>query len=119
MKLTREYKRGTALFHQGEPCNGAFVVLRGKVSLWTGASSARSICLKIPETRPVLALAEVIGGGPHQTTAVARTDVAVHFIPKRDVISMMTHDAAMGMQVLRMLTGDVSTLYRQIKHIGG
>lgn len=116
-KLTRHYTRHSPLFRQGEPCNGTFVVLRGSVSLLTGHGSTECIPLGCVGAGAVIGLCETIGNSPHQTTAIAETNVTVHFIPKRDVLSLISDDPATGMHVLHMLVGDVTGLYSRIRRM--
>jgi CRP-like cAMP-binding protein len=115
VRLTRQYKKTRPLFVQGESCDGAFVVLHGRVALSTGNSSKQQIRLSYVDRGAVVGLAETIGGGPYQTTAIAATDVAVRFIPKSDVLSMMENDPTTGLHVIQILTGHLGQLYDRIK----
>jgi CRP-like cAMP-binding protein len=117
LKLTRHYKRHTPLFRQGEPCNGTFVVLHGKVSLSTGNGLRQRIGLGCAREGSVIGLCETIGGSPYQTTAIADTNVTAHFIPTQDVLSLMSDDPSTGMQVVQMLVGDVTHLYSRIRRM--
>jgi CRP-like cAMP-binding protein len=117
VRLMRQYKKTRPLFVQGESCKGVFVVQHGRIALSTGNSSKRQIRLAYADQGAVVGLAETIGGGPYQTTAVAATDVAVHFIPKSDVLKMIEDDPAIGLHVIQMLTGHLGQLYDCIKRM--
>jgi CRP-like cAMP-binding protein len=117
LKLTRHYKRHSYLFREGEPCEGTFVVLNGNVALSTANASRRPIRLGYARAGAVIGLCETIGGSTYQTTAVANTDVTVRFISKQDVLSLILDDPATGMQVVEMLVGDVTGLYRRIRRM--
>jgi CRP-like cAMP-binding protein len=117
LKLTRHYKRRSYLFREGEPCDGTFVVLDGDVALSTANASRRPIDLGYVRAGAVIGLCETIGASTYQTSAVAKTDVTVHLIPKRDVLSLISDDPATGMHVLQMLVGDFSGLYSRIRRM--
>src|SRR5690242_9592914 len=104
-KLTRHFKRNAQLFRQGEHCKGTFIVLHGKVALFTGTGSKQRIRLGYATEGSVVGLSETIGGCPYQTTAIADTNVTVHYIPKQDVLSLMAHDPSTGMRLVQMLVG--------------
>ena len=44
--------------------------------------------------------AEAPHGGAHQTSAVALPNVAVHFIPRGDLLTMMNCDVSTGLRVV-------------------
>jgi CRP-like cAMP-binding protein len=117
LTLTRHFKPHRPLFCQGEPCKGTFVVMHGKVSLSTGNGLRQRIGLGFAREGSVIGLCETIGGSPYQTTAVADTNVTAHFIPTRDVLTLMSDDPSTGMQVVQMLVGDVTHLYSRIRRM--
>ena len=113
--LTREYRDGSTIFRQGDPCKGAFVILDGKVVLSTGTPVGRKVCVCCARKGAVVGLAEAVGGDCYQTTATTATKVRVHFIPTEDILSMMADDPQTGLRVLNMLVGDVGQLYARIR----
>jgi len=116
-KLRREYKKGSCLFHEGESCKGSFVVLRGTVVLSTGYKTNRDLPVAVLKRGAVIGLPETVGGHRCQTTAVALTNVTVHFIPSRDVLSMMKDDPETSLRVVTMLISDLGHLYGRIRRI--
>lgn len=119
VKLTRTYKKSTTLFAQSEACKGVFVVLHGKVVLSMAADSERRVAVLSAYLGAVLGLAESIGDGPYQTTAVAATTVIAHFIPQQDVISLIQDDSTTAFRMLEILNRDLAHLYSRIKSIAG
>jgi CRP-like cAMP-binding protein len=117
LKLKRSYKRHSRLFREGEPCKGTFVVLNGTVALSTGNASGQRIHLRCAGAGSVIGLSETVGGSAYQTTAIAHTNVTVHFIPTQDVLSLISDDPATGMQIVQMLVGDLTRVYGRIKRI--
>ena len=115
--LTRSHKKSSALYLQGETCEGIFIVLHGAVALSTGIDLNRQVRVGCCRKGSVLGLAESIGGGPYQTTATAITDVTTQFVPKTEILSAIEGEATTGLQLVQMLCSDVTKLYQRIKAI--
>ena len=118
VKLARTCPRSSTLYLQGEPCGGIFIVLHGLVALSTGIDSSRQVRVASCRKGSVLGLAETIGGGSYQTTAIAVTDVTTLFVPKGEVLGTIVDDPTTGLHFVQMLTGDLNDLYGRIREIG-
>jgi CRP-like cAMP-binding protein len=116
--LTRTHKKSSALYLQGETCEGIFIVLHGVVALSTGIDLNRQVRVVRCRKGSVLGLAETIGRGRYQTTATAITDVTTQFVPKTDILGAIGDEPTTGLQLLQVLCADLSELYRRIKEIG-
>jgi CRP-like cAMP-binding protein len=111
----QKYKKYAALFKQGDHCQGAFVLLRGKVALSTGFNADRRLHVAYCSKGAILGLAETLEGGAYQTTAVAASNIAVQFVPRYDVLAMIRGDSGDRMRVLSTLISDVGTLQAKVK----
>ncbi len=116
--LTRTHKKSSALYLQGESCAGLFIVLDGVVALSTGIDLNRQVRVVRCRKGSVLGLAETIGGGPYQTTAIAITDVTTQFVPKMDILTAIGDEPTTGLQLMQELCADLRELYQRIKEIG-
>ena len=117
-RLTRAHKKSSALYLQGETCEGLFIVLHGVVALSTGIDSNRQVRVVRCRKGSVLGLAETVVGGPYQTTATAITDVTTQFVSKADILGAIGDEPTTGLQLMQVLCADLSELYRRIKEIG-
>lgn len=113
--LIRRYKRDSSLFSQGEPCEGAFVLLRGRVSLSMGLGRDHKFRIGYWNKGKVLGLCETLNGVAYETSAVASTSVTARFIPRRDVFSMIADDTRVGLQIVSTLAKDLAGLYQTIR----
>lgn len=114
-KLTRHYPQGSCLFRQGERCKGTFIVLRGTVAVLTDAQVSGELPVACAKRFDVIGLPETIGSHAWQTTGLAVTDVTIHFIPTKDVLSMMTDDTEIRFRILELMTAELSHLYQKIR----
>jgi hypothetical protein len=58
----RKYKKYSVVFRQEEPCEGAFILLHGKVALSTGGSVGQALPIAYHGEGAILGLAETLSG---------------------------------------------------------
>jgi CRP-like cAMP-binding protein len=109
----RKYKKYSALFKQGEPCAGAFVLLSGSVALSTGLQVGRKLLIAYRNEGAVLGLAETLIESTYQTTAVAATDVVVQFIPHCDVVAMARDTSSESMRIMSAVAEELTDLQKK------
>lgn len=111
-------KRTIPLFREGDPCTGAWIVMRGRVALDMKAASRRRITITQAEPGDVLALSEAISGTRYSMSAVAALkDCEVRFIPRDDVLHIMESDPLTRMELLHVLSDGVRTVYQCLRNL--
>lgn len=114
--LMREFAPASQLFSQGQPARGVFVLHEGRVSLSTSlGNKPRPVDIGGPGS--ILGLAEAIAGKGYQTTATALADTRVHFISRRDLMSIFRSDANVRMHLVSILGSYLEKLYRAIRDL--
>lgn len=108
----RRYKKYCALFKQGEPCNGAIVLIRGSVALSTGFELGRKLQFAYRNAGAILGVAETLLGSTYQTTAVAATDVVAQFIPHSDVVAMARDTSSESMRIMSAVAEELTDLQK-------
>ncbi|NOT33391.1 MAG: cyclic nucleotide-binding domain-containing protein [Candidatus Eisenbacteria bacterium] len=105
---------GEALFREGEPNRGVFLVVVGRVVISQGSAlhGIRSTGDGIGE----LALAE---SEPHKVTAVAMDHVHVVNIPTTDLFEIMLDFPEVGVSLARFLAGRVFEVGQRIGELEG
>ena len=111
----RKYKKYSVVFRQEDPCEGAFILLHGKVALSTGGSVGKVLPIAYHGEGAILGLAETFSGVAYQTTAVAATNITVQFLSRADVVNMTKDDSGKGLQVVSTLIADLENLQKKIK----
>ena len=108
-------QRAVVLFAEGDPCKGAWIVMRGKVGLAMRSGVRRRLTITYAEPGAVLGIAEAIGGGNYLTSAVAATNIEVQFVSRADLFEIMNDDPLTGMELVQMLSGDLGRMYESIR----
>jgi len=76
-------RHGFALFHEGMPLIGSYVVCRGLVVQYAAENRARSVCVHGKGASPDL-VDNLMGSSMHRSSAVAIGDAVVAFLPERE-----------------------------------
>ena len=118
LKLCRRYPRGSALYMEGQPAKGVYLLCSGKVKLSTYSEEGRAIILRIAEPGEILGLSAAISGTFYEKTAQASDDCTASFIKKKDFLDFLGthHDAALS--ALRQLSSNYQKAHLQICSLG-
>ncbi len=114
--LTRRIRQGSRLFLERDKCEGAWILLRGKVAL-SMHSGAQQVTISYAKPGAILGLAETLVDATYRSTAVAASDVTLHFVPKKDVLELIKDDSATAMELLQLLSENLHELYQTIKSL--
>lgn len=82
LAMCRTYPKGNILFHHGDPCFAAYVVVRGRVKLTLAAEDGREFALEVFGPGDVCGLIAMLDGGPHNGTAITLSTCEVGIIPR-------------------------------------
>lgn len=118
LKMCRRYPRGSALYMEGQPAKGVYLLCSGKVKLSTYSEEGRAIILRIAEPGEILGLSAVISGTYYEKTAQASDDCTASFIKKKDFLDFLGthHDAALS--ALQQLSSNYQKAHLQICSLG-
>jgi len=112
--LTGRIAKGEPLFEQGAPANSAYILLRGRITLFIGINWKARRRLFHQCSGSVLGLSEALLGSHYQTTAIAATTATVHEISRADLLDMLKVPED-GMAVLSLLTDRLGQIYDLLK----
>lgn len=99
----RQYKRGQAIFHDGEPCRGFFVVESGVVRLFKTSVDGREQVLAIMGPGNVFGELPVFDGGPYPASAAALSEASVFFVSKEDFHALCRRHPEVLLKVLQVV----------------
>ena len=63
--ICRTFPKGNILFHDGDPCFAAYVVISGRVKLTVASDDGREFALEVFGPGDVCGLIATLDGGPH------------------------------------------------------
>lgn len=112
--LTIRMPAGFYLFHQGDSCNGLYILQTGKVDLLLESGFAtKQLSQRIPPA--VIGLSECISGEARCSSAKAVQDCSLQFAPVEAVRQLLQKDALVCMQAAALIGDEISCSLDLIK----
>jgi CRP/FNR family transcriptional regulator len=118
LMICRQYSQGSAIFIEGQPPKGAYVLCSGRAKLSAYSEEGKAIILRVAEPGEVLGLGAVVSGAPYEKTAHAIDDSSISFIKRKDFIRFIEthHEAALN--ALHQMSCNYQTAHQQICSLG-
>jgi CRP-like cAMP-binding protein len=105
------------LFRMGDPCEGLWVVIRGRVRIYRANRSGREQVLHDQGPGQPLAEVPLFDGGPCPASARAEEDTELVFLPRADFESLYRTEPAIADAVIRDLGRRLRGAVRLIERI--
>lgn len=118
LKISNLYPRGSALFIEGQPSQGVYILCRGRIKLSTCSRDGKVIILQIAEAGEVLGLSAVISGSAFEATAEVIEPCQISFIRKADFLRILQQNPDACLNAVRQLSQNYQTAYLQICSLG-
>jgi CRP/FNR family cyclic AMP-dependent transcriptional regulator len=97
------HPKGAALFAEGQPPCGVFILYSGRVKLFTSSADGRSRILKFADPGEVLGLAGTLSGHPYEAWAEAIQPTQTGFVERTFLVQLMRRDGDLAMRVAMQL----------------
>ena len=119
LKRTVAYRKGEAVFDEGDRCHSVFAVCQGSVKLVTASSEGRVLLLRFARPGEMLALAEaVLGPGPYGCSAVAAEQSLLAVIPRDTFIRFISTFPEACLALTLALSEQYKFAQRETKFLG-
>ncbi len=106
-KVYKKFKKGEALFEEGEKLNGVYCVRNGVSKLSKLSANGKDQIVKLATTGEVMGQRAVIVEEPTNLSAIAVNDVEVCFVPKEIIVGTMHKNPDFTLEVLRHMAHDL------------
>ncbi len=106
-KVTRTFKKGEALFEEGDKLNGVFCVRDGVSKLSKLSANGKDQIVKLATKGEVMGQRSVIVEESANLSAVAVNDMEVCFIPKEAIVTTLHTNPDFTYEVLRHMAHDL------------
>ena len=91
-------KPGETIFKEGEPAKELYVIQKGQVEIQLGNRLIDTL-----EANDIFGEMALIDSAPRSATAIAKTDVAIVPIPKKDFLALVTKAPTFALDIMSML----------------
>jgi len=114
--VERRYAKETTLFRAGDPADGLYIVLAGRVRV-SRESAERIELLHTEDVGGVLGEIPVFGGGPFPATAIAQTTTRCAHLPVAAVQRLLVDDPVFVHFALARMAERARTLLQRIDEL--
>lgn len=112
-KTVRKLKRGSYLFHQGDPCDAVFRLLSGVLLLRKGDHDGNSLVVRMVRPGSTLGYRALVRGEVHSVSAHCATEVVVCHIPARAARWAFEQNRALERDFVANLVRDIDQIEDQ------
>jgi CRP/FNR family cyclic AMP-dependent transcriptional regulator len=115
--VARRYRSGEAVFHEGDPCTGLFIVQSGNVRIFKISAGGREQVLSIDGPGSSIAELPVFDGGSYPASAVALSETQLWFFRKQDFQTLCLQHPPVALKILRVMGGRLRRLVGIIEEL--
>lgn len=116
-RQVQRFATGAALFQQGSPVRGVYLVESGEVRLLLAMGGCQKQLLEVAGPGTVLGLSESMGGANYRVTAEAGKVTTAVLIPRDEFLASLREHGDVCMQMVRILSEDLNGLYHRFRSI--
>jgi CRP/FNR family transcriptional regulator len=98
--VEKHFSPGSVLFDEGEPCDGVFFILSGRVKIYKTSSSGREITLAVEKAPSNVAEVPLFDGGPYPASVSALEPVDTALVHTEDFRRLCRQHPAISLKML-------------------
>lgn len=110
--------RGTALFSEGRPPKGIYVLCQGRAKLSVCSDTGKRLMLRIAGPGEVLGLSATMSGHPYEISAEMLDTSQVAFIKRKELLRFLRDHRVACLQVVHLLSQDLHGAYDRVRSLG-
>ncbi len=113
----REYPRGDLLFSEGEPAEGFYIVVSGKVKVYKLSADGKERILHIIPPGGTFAEAAIFGDGLYPAYAETLQSSSLLFLPKNEFLDLLEHNSQVAINMIAGLSRFLRQFANQIEDL--
>jgi len=111
-------QKGAALFVEGQPSRGAFILYSGRVKLFTLSADGKIFILRFADAGEILGLAGAVSGEPYEAWAETIQPTQIGFVGRSDLVRLMRDYGEFAVQVAMQLGKSYCTATAGLRAMG-
>lgn len=108
----RRFRKGTALFTEGEPCDGLWVVAEGRVKVFRVSAGGREQVLHVEGPGATLGEVPLFDGAGYVASAAAVAPARLLWLPRRDLEALCRRHPEVALAI-------IATMARRVRAFAG
>lgn len=110
--VEKRYPPGSILFHEGDECQGMFIIAQGQVKICKTSPAGREMTILVEKAPATVAELPLFDGGPYPASVVAVDDVVALILEKREFIALCRQYPDVALRMLAVVG-------RRLRHLVG
>lgn len=106
-KACNIYSKGQVIFNEGNRTNGVYCVNKGKIKLYQIGAEGKEQIIRFAQAGDVIGYRALLSEEPLSSSAEAIEESAVCFIPKTQILSMITQNTNFNFKLLKTLSHEL------------
>ena len=103
------YKKGQAIFYEGNHASGLFCIYSGKVKLSKLGENGKEQIVRFANTTDILGYRSLLSNEPYHATATAMEDSHVCHLSKEKLLQQMEADPKLSLDIVKLLSKDLKS----------
>ena len=112
--ICRTFPKGNILFHDGDPCFAAYVVITGRVKLTVASDDGREFALEVFGPGDVCGLIATLDGGPNNGTAITLSNCRLAVVPRERFQAWITGHPLLQQTITTALVRMLRNVYERV-----
>jgi CRP/FNR family cyclic AMP-dependent transcriptional regulator len=112
--ISRTYPKGNILFHHGDPCHAAYVIISGRVKLAVAADDGREFALEVFGPGDVCGLIATLDEGPHNGTAITLSECRIGIVQRDRLLAWIKERPLLQHTIVAALARMLRNVYERV-----
>jgi CRP/FNR family transcriptional regulator len=113
----KSYKKGQAIFTEGQHANGLFCILDGKVKISKSSGQTRDQIVRLAKSRDVIGYRALIANEVYHASAIALENTKVGYVPKQTFFQILNNHPDIVMGMMKLLSKDLESAENKLVDI--
>jgi CRP/FNR family transcriptional regulator, cyclic AMP receptor protein len=114
---TRRYRRGEVIFHQGDPGDALYIILSGRVKIWSPSETGVEAILATLRPGEFFGSLALLDGSPRSASATAADPVEAVILPRERFRQLVNDEPAIRDHVFAELAGELRRLTNHVEEL--
>lgn len=111
------YKKGQAIFYEGNQSHGLYCIHEGKIKLSKLGENGKEQVIRFAKTGDILGYRSLFSNEPYQATAIALEDSYICHLSKDKFMSIMKENAKLSWKTMQLLSHDLKSAEQHLLNI--
>ena len=112
------HPKGAMLFGEGQPAGGIYILISGRVKLFTAATDGKTFIIKFADPGTILGLAPTVSGLPYEAWAQATEPTRTGFVERKGLVHAMQSHHEVAVEVAMQLGESYCSAIAEMRVMG-